>query len=105
MPADDIDVDAELSEFGFDSITLTMFGNILNERYGLTLAPTVFFEHPTLNGFAEHLLGEYWGGTCQALQRFRAGAASGVASPYCLHPRHLRPLAGSALGSSPHSRH
>ena len=58
--ADDIDVDAELSEFGFDSITLTVFGQKLNERYGLTLAPTVFFEHPTLKGLAEHLMAKYW---------------------------------------------
>ncbi|WP_210421921.1 acyl carrier protein, partial [Bradyrhizobium nitroreducens] len=53
---DSIDIDTELSEFGFDSITLTGFGNQLNDRYGLELSPTVFFEHPTIEKLAAHLV-------------------------------------------------
>jgi polyketide synthase PksN len=53
--SEDIDVEAELSEFGFDSISLTEFRNLLNERYGLDLAPTIFFEYTTVRKFAEHL--------------------------------------------------
>ncbi len=52
---DDLDLNAELSEFGFDSISLTALGNALNQAYGLELAPTVFFEHPTVRAFAEYL--------------------------------------------------
>ncbi|WP_369406697.1 acyl carrier protein, partial [Chromobacterium alticapitis] len=40
LDAAQLDPDAEFSEFGFDSITLTSFGNEINRRYGLALAPT-----------------------------------------------------------------
>ncbi|MCP4110573.1 MAG: SDR family NAD(P)-dependent oxidoreductase, partial [Desulfobacteraceae bacterium] len=58
---EDIDIDAELSEYGFDSITLTEFANRLNEKYKLELIPTVFFEYPTLRNFAEYLIEEHRG--------------------------------------------
>jgi polyketide synthase PksN len=56
---EDIDADTELNEYGFDSITLTEFGNRLNQEYSLELIPTIFFEHPTLRGFAEYLVEEH----------------------------------------------
>jgi polyketide synthase PksN len=56
---EDIDADTELSEYGFDSITLTEFGNRLNHEYTLELTPTLFFEHPTLRSFAEYLVEEH----------------------------------------------
>src|SRR6185437_3128869 len=56
---ENIDVDVELSEFGFDSITLIEFGNRLNQDYRITLAPTVFFEYSTLDRFAEYLNTEH----------------------------------------------
>ncbi|WP_287777593.1 beta-ketoacyl synthase N-terminal-like domain-containing protein [Janthinobacterium sp.] len=52
---DDIDADIELRELGFDSVTLTELGNRLNQEYALALAPTIFFEYPTLDGFAGYL--------------------------------------------------
>ncbi|SEF27498.1 Methyltransferase domain-containing protein, partial [Variovorax sp. NFACC28] len=55
----EVDPEAELSEFGFDSITLTAFANAINEKYGLELTPTVFFEHPTLAGLGKHLMHEH----------------------------------------------
>jgi acyl transferase domain-containing protein/acyl carrier protein len=54
-----LDRETELSEFGFDSIGLMALGNQLNERYGLELAPTVFFEYPTLAKLAEYLAREH----------------------------------------------
>ncbi|WP_344609197.1 SDR family NAD(P)-dependent oxidoreductase, partial [Streptomyces glaucus] len=59
VPEDDIDGAVEMSEYGFDSISLTEFATRLNERYGLSLAPTLFFEYPTLGEVADHLLDEY----------------------------------------------
>ncbi|MDM8550095.1 SDR family NAD(P)-dependent oxidoreductase [Desulfobacterales bacterium HSG2] len=56
---EDIDADAELNEYGFDSITLTEFANKLNERYRLELIPTVFFEYPTLRSLAKYLAEEH----------------------------------------------
>ncbi|PYV42944.1 MAG: non-ribosomal peptide synthetase, partial [Acidobacteria bacterium] len=53
---EDIDADTELIEYGFDSITLTQFGNTFNQEYKLELTPTIFFEHPTLRSFAGYLI-------------------------------------------------
>ncbi|QGZ36672.1 non-ribosomal peptide synthetase [Stappia indica] len=52
---DDLDPDVELTEYGFDSISFTQFANRLNDRFGLDLTPTLFFEHPVLETLAAHL--------------------------------------------------
>jgi polyketide synthase PksN len=59
LPAHDIDVAAEFSDFGYDSISLTQFANELNQLYQLQLSPTLFFEHPTLQALAQHLLKQH----------------------------------------------
>ncbi|HSI50907.1 MAG TPA: SDR family NAD(P)-dependent oxidoreductase, partial [Ideonella sp.] len=56
---EDIDGETALSEYGFDSVSLTEFGAALNQQYQLELKPTVFFEHPTLDGLADHLAREH----------------------------------------------
>ena len=56
VPVEDIDMDAELSEYGFDSITFTEFANTLNRIYTLELMPTLFFEHPTLRSVSKYLV-------------------------------------------------
>jgi polyketide synthase PksN len=56
---EEIDVQAELSEFGFDSISFTQFSTELNERYGLSLSPTVFFEYPSVERLAGYLCAEH----------------------------------------------
>ncbi|MGV7067054.1 SDR family NAD(P)-dependent oxidoreductase, partial [Bacillus velezensis] len=55
---DEIDIDTELSEYGFDSVSFTVFTNQLNEAYRLELAPTIFFEHGTIRSLAEYLTDE-----------------------------------------------
>src|SRR5205085_8352720 len=50
-----LDIDSELSEYGFDSISFTALAHQLNQRYGLELMPTIFFEHPTLGEVARYL--------------------------------------------------
>ena len=56
---EDIDGDTELSEYGFDSISLTEFANRLNQEYQLELTPTIFFEYPALGSLAEYLAREH----------------------------------------------
>ncbi|HSI51715.1 MAG TPA: beta-ketoacyl synthase N-terminal-like domain-containing protein, partial [Ideonella sp.] len=56
---EDIDGDTALSEYGFDSISLTEFGNALNQQYRVDVKPTIFFEHPTLDALAAHLASEH----------------------------------------------
>ncbi|SFS42411.1 SDR family NAD(P)-dependent oxidoreductase [Marininema halotolerans] len=57
--AEDIDVQTNLSEYGFDSISFTKFANELNQRYGLELTPATFFEYVTLESLAAYLISEY----------------------------------------------
>ncbi|WP_308258573.1 SDR family NAD(P)-dependent oxidoreductase [Saccharothrix obliqua] len=52
---EEVDPDLALLDLGFDSISLTGLTNEVNERFGLDLLPTVFYERPTLTSFAEHL--------------------------------------------------
>jgi acyl transferase domain-containing protein/acyl carrier protein/SAM-dependent methyltransferase len=59
MKVEALDIDSELSEYGFDSISFTALAHQLNQRYGLELMPTMFFEHPTLGEVARHLVGHY----------------------------------------------
>ncbi|MDF4005205.1 amino acid adenylation domain-containing protein [Luteibacter sp. PPL552] len=53
---EDLDGDTTFNEYGFDSVSLTEFGNALNQRYGLRLTPTVFFEYPSLDRLAAYLV-------------------------------------------------
>ena len=51
----DIDLEEDISEYGFDSILLTKLSNILNETYELDLRPTVFYNYPTINKISDFL--------------------------------------------------
>jgi polyketide synthase PksL len=44
-----------LEEFGFDSISLTEFANALNDRLGLAVDPTLFFEHISIDALTAYL--------------------------------------------------
>jgi amino acid adenylation domain-containing protein len=55
----DLDAEAEWSDLGFDSITMTTFSNHLNTEYGLDLTPTVFFEYATVADMADFLAESY----------------------------------------------
>jgi surfactin synthase thioesterase subunit/acyl carrier protein len=56
VPVEEIDLDSEFSEYGFDSISFTLFIHELNKRFGLELLPTIGFEYPTLGKLARHLV-------------------------------------------------
>jgi 3-oxoacyl-(acyl-carrier-protein) synthase/surfactin synthase thioesterase subunit/acyl carrier protein len=56
---EEIDIGSQFGEFGFDSITLTRLANRLQERCGIRLAPMLFFEHPTPERCAQHLVSEH----------------------------------------------
>lgn len=55
----DIDDYAEMTKYGFDSISMTEFTNHLNRNFKLELTPTIFFDHPTIHEFGKHLAQEY----------------------------------------------
>ncbi|MGD3111019.1 SDR family NAD(P)-dependent oxidoreductase, partial [Streptomyces sp. YGL11-2] len=56
VPAERITGTAEMTRYGFDSLSFIGFANELNAEFGLSLAPTLFFENPTLDGVVDHLL-------------------------------------------------
>jgi acyl transferase domain-containing protein/surfactin synthase thioesterase subunit/acyl carrier protein len=76
VKSEDIDAEADLSEYGFDSITFTEFANQLNQEYSLELTPTIFFEYPTLRSFAQYLVEEY-----QTVFKTKMGAQIKVENP------------------------
>jgi acyl transferase domain-containing protein/NAD(P)-dependent dehydrogenase (short-subunit alcohol dehydrogenase family)/acyl carrier protein len=55
----ELDPEADLHVYGFDSITLTAFTNRLNETYGLDLTPPILFEHITLGRLCRYLADSY----------------------------------------------
>ena len=54
-----IDRTTNLTEFGFDSISLAEFARILSQYYGLSITPALFFGYPTLERLANYLYTEY----------------------------------------------
>ena len=47
---------AGLGDFGFDSIALKEFADLLSKRYGTAISPAVFFAHGSINALAGYLL-------------------------------------------------
>ncbi len=52
---DDVDLDTILLDLGFDSIGLTSFSNLVNDKYGLDITPVLFFEYPSIREIAKYL--------------------------------------------------
>jgi len=52
---DDVDPDAHLNDYGFDSVTLTELSNTLSQSFSIELSPPIFFEYPTLRQVARFL--------------------------------------------------
>jgi polyketide synthase PksN len=56
---DDVHIDEDMSEYGFDSITVTAFANKINALYNLSLMPAIFFEHFTIASILHYLISQY----------------------------------------------
>ena len=54
-----IGYDTLLADYGFDSISLSEYADILNDILGIEVLPDIFFSYPTLLKFGEWLLKEY----------------------------------------------
>ncbi|MBZ9609901.1 SDR family NAD(P)-dependent oxidoreductase [Clostridium estertheticum] len=59
IPYNKLDMDDNLSDFGFDSISLTEFASILAEYYQIEFTPSLFFEYSTIGKLMQYLLNEY----------------------------------------------
>ena len=54
ISSDRIDVESNLSDFGFDSISLAEFAGEISATFGLVVAPALFFGHPTIAELAQY---------------------------------------------------
>ncbi|MCW9018479.1 MAG: SDR family NAD(P)-dependent oxidoreductase, partial [Kangiellaceae bacterium] len=73
LDPEDMDLDKILLDLGFDSIGLTTYANLINEKYGLDVTPVLFFEYPSIKEIAKHLAVEHQ----QLTNRFHFGEAAG----------------------------
>ena len=48
-------LDEDLYQYGFESISFAAFANRVNDKYSLSVTPTVFFEAPSLEEITRHL--------------------------------------------------
>ena len=56
LTRDRLEMDENLADFGFDSISLTQFGRQLTDHYGVEVSPAVFFSHPTLERLTQYFV-------------------------------------------------
>jgi acyl transferase domain-containing protein/thioesterase domain-containing protein/SAM-dependent methyltransferase/NAD(P)-dependent dehydrogenase (short-subunit alcohol dehydrogenase family) len=59
LPAERLPVDANLADFGFDSIALKDFAVRISEHWGVTVSPAAFFAHGTITRLADYLTAEH----------------------------------------------
>jgi polyketide synthase PksN len=55
LDAGDVSHDKILLDLGFDSIGLTTYANVVNEKYQLDITPVLFFDYPTIEEIAKYL--------------------------------------------------
>ncbi len=51
--------DKNIAEYGFDSISLTMFNSYINEKFGFDISPKAFADNPTISLLTQFLLEEF----------------------------------------------
>jgi acyl transferase domain-containing protein/acyl carrier protein/ubiquinone/menaquinone biosynthesis C-methylase UbiE len=55
----EIGLDEQLSQYGFESISLIEFANRINAQYQSKITPAIFFEHPSLRSLSDFLSKTY----------------------------------------------
>ncbi|MGZ8218567.1 SDR family NAD(P)-dependent oxidoreductase, partial [Methylomagnum sp.] len=56
VTVEDIDPDGEIAEYGLDSLAVNDFAAQIEKAYGISLNPTLFYEHPTITSLVTHLV-------------------------------------------------
>lgn len=59
IPQDKIEIEDNLADFGFDSISLSRFANILSDCFEFTITPDLFFSYATLEKIGAYLIKNY----------------------------------------------
>lgn len=86
----DVRAELPLSEYGVDSILAIKIIDRVNARYGLTLRPTVVFDHPSVRLLSEHMAAQ--GATATS----RTSPVSGASVPRTVTAQAARPSERSA---------
>ncbi len=74
LAADDVPDDKILLELGFDSIGLTTFANVVNEKFQTEITPVLFFDYPSISEIAKYMCVEQE----SAIRRVHGGPAPGA---------------------------
>ncbi|OHX14652.1 hypothetical protein BI347_14895 [Chromobacterium sphagni] len=82
----EIELDQELSTYGFDSISLTELSNLLSVELGVELLPTIFYEYPSLLALKAFLLEDHLGALSAKLQPAAEAPASRPEAPSARAP-------------------
>jgi len=85
------DAQADLTEFGYDSIAYAGLADVLNEAYSIDLSPTVFFEYSSIETLAQYLIDTGVVGACITIEPASAvtqEVAQHVAQPVTQQPKH-----------------
>jgi thioesterase domain-containing protein/acyl carrier protein len=58
-PRERLDIQTNLADIGFDSISLTEMAKLLSHYYGIQVTPSIFFGYPTIEEIRARFLQEY----------------------------------------------
>ncbi|MUL33971.1 SDR family NAD(P)-dependent oxidoreductase [Priestia megaterium] len=60
IPRKQLDIEENLADFGFDSISLAEFANLLSKCFEIEVTPSLFFGHSTIKALTEYFVTEYY---------------------------------------------
>ncbi|MFJ3679382.1 SDR family NAD(P)-dependent oxidoreductase [Streptomyces diastaticus] len=59
IPVEDLDLDTEIGDYGFDSVSYSLLAGRLNDTFGFDVTPTLFYETATLRALVARLDRDY----------------------------------------------
>ncbi|MEU9678027.1 SDR family NAD(P)-dependent oxidoreductase [Streptomyces parvus] len=89
VPREQIPADENLSQLGFDSVSLAKLAALLSRHFAIEVLPSVFFSYPTPQKLVAHLTAEHG----EALRRHYAGIAPTTTAPATTAPDGVRTAA------------
>ncbi|MDQ0059019.1 type I polyketide synthase [Paenibacillus harenae] len=75
MPPEKMDLEENLGNYGFDSIDLKKLAKQLSDYFRISVSPTVFFAHSSLQSISEHLLDSFGDSILMHYSRLEPAAA------------------------------
>ena len=95
IPPERIEVEADFSEYGVDSISAMQLGNEMNDAVGEVCDYSTFFEHPTVRELTDHLVTHH-AEAFEALAAPTEASAPKTPEPLPAPPATTAPAAGTS---------